>query len=159
MKRTLTLKTNASAAVLVPDKLPTTLGAGTYTLLSYAGSLSGSFNPTPTFVDGSLAAGQAGTIDLSTTNEVNLIVAAGASTPPNFAPGGVSRLGNGTISLAATGITGTPYRLWASTNVALAPVTNTWTLISSNTISASPFTNIDLNATNFPRRFYLFTTP
>jgi autotransporter-associated beta strand protein len=137
----------------------TTLSTGTYTLLTYAGALSGSFNSTPTFVDGSLAAGKTATIDLSTTNEVNLIVTTGSYTTPNFSPEGVSHLANGTISLSASGVTGTPYRLWASTNVALAPVTNTWTLITSNSISASPFTNLDLSATNFPRRFYIFTTP
>lgn len=137
----------------------TTLSTGTYTLLTYAGTLSGSFNSTPTFVDGSLAAGKTATIDLSTTNEVNLVVTTSSYTPPNFSPDGVSHLGNGTVSVSATGVLGTPYRLWATTNVALTPVTNTWTLISSNTISASPFTNLDLNATNFPRRFYLFTAP
>jgi hypothetical protein len=31
--------------------------------------------------------------------------------------------------------------------------------LNSGTITASPFTNIDLTATNYPRRFYLFSTP
>jgi hypothetical protein len=83
----------------------------------------------------------------------------GPNAPPNFSPGGIGRLPNGNISLIATGGVSTPYRLWATTNVTLRPVTNTWTLINSGTITASPFTNYDLTATNFPRRFYLFTTP
>jgi len=54
---------------------------------------------------------------------------------------------------------GTSYRIWATTNLALRPVTNTWTLLTSGTINSSPFTNLDLTATNYPQRFYLFSTP
>ena len=83
----------------------------------------------------------------------------GAGAPPNFPPGSIARLASGNISLTATGAVSTPYRLWATTNLALQPVTSTWTLISSGTITASPFTNYDLTATNFSKRFYLFTSP
>jgi hypothetical protein len=83
----------------------------------------------------------------------------GSSAPPNFPPGGISRLPNGNIALTVTGAISTPYRLWATTNLALKPVTNTWTLLQSGTITVSPFTNYDLTATNFPKRFYLYTTP
>ena len=79
--------------------------------------------------------------------------------PPNFSPGGAARLPDGNISLTATGGLGAVYKLWASTNVALTPVTTTWTLLSSGTVTTSPFTITDLNATNYPQRFYLFTTP
>jgi autotransporter-associated beta strand protein len=139
----------------------TTLGLGTYNLISYAGTLSGALNATPTIVDGSLAGGKVASIDLSTPNQVNLIVTAGTtpSTPPNFTPGGIVRLPNGGISLVVTGALNTPFRLWATTNLNLKPVTNTWTLLNSGTVSSSPFTNMDLTATNFVQRFYLFTTP
>jgi hypothetical protein len=79
--------------------------------------------------------------------------------PPNFLSGGVTIMPDVHISLTAAGVAGTPYRLWASTNIALTPVTNTWTLLESGTISTSPFTLYDLNATNFPQRFYLFSSP
>ena len=79
--------------------------------------------------------------------------------PPSFPPGSIARLSDGNISLVATGALGAPYRLWGSTNLALQPVTNTWTLINSSTITTSPFTNFDLTATNFQQRFYLFTSP
>ena len=82
-----------------------------------------------------------------------------APPPPNFAPGGVSQLGDGTISLTMTGVVGTSYRLWASTNLALTPITNTWLMLSNGTINASPFTIIDRTATNFAQRFYLFSAP
>ena len=54
---------------------------------------------------------------------------------------------------------GTAYRLWASPDVAATPIASTWTLLSSGTISSSPFTINDLNATNYSKRFYLFSTP
>ena len=87
------------------------------------------------------------------------VLSVGGSQPPNFQPGTVTILPSGNISLTATGGIGTSYRLWATTNVGLTPVTNTWTLLSSGTITTSPFTINDLNATNFNRRFYLFSTP
>ena len=65
----------------------------------------------------------------------------------------------GDISLTATGELGAAYRLWASPDVSLTPITNTWTLLSSGTISVSPFTISDRTATNFPQRFYRFSAP
>lgn len=87
------------------------------------------------------------------------VLSTGGSVPPSFPPNSVTVLPSGNISLTATGALGTSYRLWATTNVTLAPITNTWTLLNSGTISVSPFTINDLNATNFPQRFYLFSTP
>jgi autotransporter-associated beta strand protein len=113
----------------------------------YKDSVAG--NPTITGASGLLtSATQSETVNGTTPN-----------TPPNFPPGGVIRLPNGNISLTVTGAVNTPYRLWATTNIALSPVTNTWTLLQSGTITASPFTNYDLTATNFSSRFYLFSTP
>jgi len=79
--------------------------------------------------------------------------------PPYFPPDAVTRLPDGNISLTATGALGATYKLWASTNIASSPVTNTWTLLNSGTITSSPFTNSDLTATNYPQRFYLFSAP
>jgi autotransporter-associated beta strand protein len=81
------------------------------------------------------------------------------STVPNFATGGVVRLPDRNISLTAVGSVGSTYKLWASTNIALTPISTTWTLLSSGTVTVSPFTINDLTATNFPRRFYIFSTP
>ena len=74
---------------------------------------------------------------------------------------GTAALG-GTVgmSLVATGAVGGTYSLWATTNLALSPVTNTWTRLLTNAIIAtSPFTNLDLKATNYPQRFYLYSNP
>ena len=87
------------------------------------------------------------------------VATVGAAVPPNFPPGGVSRQLDGSISLTVTGAVGTAYRLWATTNLALTPVTNTWTLLTNGTISTSPFIINDAGATNQPQRFYLFSTP
>jgi hypothetical protein len=66
---------------------------------------------------------------------------------------------NGSISLTATGAVGTAYSLWATTNLALTPVSSTWTLVTNGTITASPFTIQDTGSTNYQQRFYLFSTP
>ncbi len=76
---------------------------------------------------------------------------------PVFNPGSVATLPDGNKSVTGTGLIGQAYRLWASTDVS-APL-NTWTLLNTGTITVSPFTINDLNATNFPTRFYIFSTP
>jgi len=81
------------------------------------------------------------------------------SAPPGFPAGAISLLPDHSISLTATGALGSAYRLWATTNLALAPVTDTWTLITNGTITESPFTIIDSAATNVPQRFYQFSLP
>jgi autotransporter-associated beta strand protein len=82
-----------------------------------------------------------------------------AATPPSFSPGGVARLPDGNIALTATGTIGSTYKLWATTNIALTPIALTWTLINSGTVTSSPFVVNDLTATNYPRRFYIFSSP
>ncbi|MGN6644359.1 MAG: hypothetical protein ACTHKU_15315, partial [Verrucomicrobiota bacterium] len=82
-----------------------------------------------------------------------------SAAPPTFVGGAVSRQPDGNISLTANGDIGSSYRLWASTNVALTPITTTWTLVTNGTVTVSPFTIIDNTATNYPQRFYLFSAP
>ena len=76
------------------------------------------------------------------------------ATPINFTGATVS---GGSISLVATGAISAPYRLWGTSNLAL-PMSN-WAALVSNTVTASPFTNTDLAATNSPQRFYRLSTP
>jgi autotransporter-associated beta strand protein len=78
---------------------------------------------------------------------------------PGFPSGAISLLPNHSVSLTATGALGSSYRLWTTTNVALAPVTNTWMLLTNGTITESPFMIIDSTTTNASQRFYLFSTP
>jgi hypothetical protein len=51
------------------------------------------------------------------------------------------------------------YRVWATTNLALTPVTSTWDLVGSGTFGAGPVEFNDPQATNYPLRFYLITSP
>jgi fibronectin-binding autotransporter adhesin len=71
----------------------------------------------------------------------------------------VTRLGDGNVQFSFSGTGGQAYRIWASTNVAATPVTNTWTLLTNATFSGGMETFKDLQATNFPRRFYNITAP
>jgi hypothetical protein len=140
--------------------LSSNVPVGNYTLATYnvTGS-SGTFSNTPVIDSGSLAGTNTATIVTSGGLVQLQVGAAPPSTPPNCPPGGVIVLPDHNISLVATGALGGTYRLWATTNLALTPVTNTWTLLNSGTITTSPFTNTDLTATNYPQRFYLFSTP
>ena len=74
--------------------------------------------------------------------------------PPT--PTGIGLLPDGNISLVATGAVGTAWSLHATTNVIQAAP---WPVITSGTISTSPFMVNDLSATNSPRRFYYFSAP
>lgn len=70
-----------------------------------------------------------------------------------------SRLADGTFHLTFSGTSGFGYRVWATTNVALKPVTSTWTQLTSGTFGAGPVSFTDTQATNFTQRFYDITTP
>ena len=103
-----------------------------------------------------LDAGLAWQNNLAVDGSIKVVVP--STTPPNFTPGGFS-VSSGTVSLVATGAIGGTYKLWTSTNLALAPVTNTWTLLQSGSITASPFTNTYPNSATNAKQFYLFSTP
>jgi autotransporter-associated beta strand protein len=106
-------------------------------------------------------AGYNWTNTLATDGRVTVlsVIAPPPSDPPNFPPGGITRLPGGTILLVGTGAVSTPYSIWATTNITLRPITNTWTLLTNGVVTSSPFTNTDPAAASFPRRFYLFSTP
>ena len=152
--------TNAGVIPDVHLNLSNNVPVGTYPLATYntAGS-SGAFATNPVVDSGSLAAGTQGAISTSGGTVTLTVTVSAPATPPGFVPGAVSVLPGGGISLVSTGAIGGTYRLWASTNLALTPFTNYATLLHSGTVGTSPFTNLDLTATNYPQRFYLFTTP
>ena len=71
-------------------------------------------------------------------------------------------LGNGSIQFAISGPAGSAgftYRVWASTNLGLAPVTSTWTLLTNDTFGISPTVFTDADASGMPQRFYIITVP
>jgi hypothetical protein len=64
------------------------------------------------------------------------------------------------FQLTFSGPAGNSYRVWANTNVAAAPITNTWTVIATGVIGGSGSVTVaDNSATNFPTRFYLISVP
>ncbi len=77
---------------------------------------------------------------------------------PNYPLVNVTKLGNGNVQFAFTNLSGPSYRVLASTNVA-APL-NTWSNLGAPTEApAGTFTFTDLQATNYPQRFYRVTMP
>lgn len=68
-------------------------------------------------------------------------------------------LGNGNVQLDFSGPSGAPYRLWSTANLALTPVTNTWSEVASGVFGAVPVTYTDTQATNRPGQFYTITSP
>ncbi len=67
------------------------------------------------------------------------------------------RTSDGNFQFSGTGPGTAAYRILATTNVAL-PLTN-WVQISSGNFIGGAFSFTDLNATNYPRRFYSVVTP
>jgi autotransporter-associated beta strand protein len=92
------------------------------------------------------------------TNSLNtngtLTVVSTAS--PEFGP--VTRLGDNNFRLTFSGSAGQNYEVRASTNVALTPVTS-WDLLGTGVFGADPVIFDDLQATNYPRRFYRIRVP
>ena len=71
---------------------------------------------------------------------------------------------NGNVQFTISGVPGSAgfsYRLWATTNIALTPITSTWTLLTNDVFATSPTTFIDTTATSTgaPQRFYVITVP
>ena len=73
--------------------------------------------------------------------------------------GSVATLPDGNFRLTINGALGQAYSVRASTNLTLAPIATTWTLLSNGTVPSVPFTFDDLTATNYPVRFYIISTP
>jgi fibronectin-binding autotransporter adhesin len=71
--------------------------------------------------------------------------------------GAIARTADGNFQLTGTGPGTAAYRILATTNLALS-YTN-WLQIGSGQFTSGTFTFTDLNATNYPRRFYSVVTP
>jgi hypothetical protein len=59
----------------------------------------------------------------------------------------------------APGSAGFSYHVWATTNLSLAPVTSTWTLLTNSVFGTGPINFTDSSASGLPQRFYLITVP
>ena len=94
---------------------------------------------------------------ISSTNSTVATLTVTPLSPPQFQS--AVRQTNGTIQLNFTGTLGANYRVWATTNVELAPIQSTWTLLASGTFGSGAVTYVDTASTNFPHRFYVITDP
>ena len=77
---------------------------------------------------------------------------------PNYPLVNVAKLGNGNVQFAFNNLSGPSYRVLASTNISAPP--NRWfNLGAPIEAPAGTFTFTDLQATNYPLRFYRVSTP
>lgn len=72
---------------------------------------------------------------------------------------GAKALVNGGFQFTLSGAQGQGYRIWATTNLMLSPVTSTWTLVGSGTFGAAPINFSDPGASGVPQRYYIITEP
>jgi hypothetical protein len=61
--------------------------------------------------------------------------------------------------ISYSGTAGQGYRLWAGTNLLMAPVTNTWRQLTNGIFSGSTDTFQDNQSPNFSGQFYIITVP
>jgi pectin methylesterase-like acyl-CoA thioesterase len=108
-------------------------------------------------------AASAGTYSVIVSNAAGSVTSRGATldvvVPVSPGMSNVVWPGNGTVQFAINGPAGFGYRVWATTNLALTPVTNTWTLLTNGTFSGSPAIYTDPRAGGFPQRYYIITVP
>ncbi len=77
-----------------------------------------------------------------------------------FEFGGATRLGNGSIQFGLTNLAGGSFTVFAATNAALP--FNTWSNLGpavESPVGSGEFRFTDLQATNYPRRFYRLRSP
>jgi hypothetical protein len=160
------MELNKTGGVLTNDQC---VVGGTVT---YGGTLTvtglgGAYAPGDTFqlFNAGARAGSFSTINLpahvtwNTSNlGVNGTISVVSVTPPAITSS--TSLGAGGFQLSFNGPAGNTYRVLAQTNVTAAPIATQWAPIATNLFGPSgAATFTDVNATNFPLRFYLISVP
>jgi pectin methylesterase-like acyl-CoA thioesterase len=118
-----------------------------------------------TLVISNAQAGDAATYSVIVSNAAGTVTSGTATlavitpVPPAMNTNAVQVLGNGSLQFSFSGTPGADYRVWATTNIALTPVINTWTLVGGGTFGAAPVIFADAQATSFAQRFYTVTSP
>ena len=107
----------------------------------------------------------AGTYSVIVSNNVGSVVSSNVVltvTPPTVPPAVAAPvLSGGNVQFTITGPNGSAgfgYRIWATTNLDLSPITNTWTLLTNGVFGAGPFIFTD-TPNGLPQRFYIITAP
>ena len=106
-------------------------------------------------------AADAGTYSVVISNAVGTVKSQGAKLTVANAPSllHARRLSNGNIQFAIEGPAGLGYRIWATTNLSLSPVTNTWTLVTNEIFGGNASLFTDSRAMSLSQRFYMITVP
>ncbi|MGN6556213.1 MAG: autotransporter-associated beta strand repeat-containing protein [Verrucomicrobiota bacterium] len=130
------------------------LSAGDMFQLFQATTYSGAFSSVSPAIPGS---GLAWNTNLLNINGVISVVSTNAIQQPAMT--NVTRLNDGRIQFAFSGSPGQNYRVWASSDLSLTPVTNTWTVLTNDIFHGAVVQFIDPDATNHSQRFYLLTIP
>lgn len=120
-----------------------------------------------TFNIASTSSGDIATYSVTISNAAGTVTSSPASlnvNPPTVGPALATTtvLGNGSVQFSISGPAGSAgftYRVWASTNLALAPVTSTWTLLTNDTFGISPTVFTDSDASGLPQWYYIITVP
>ncbi|HEY9509867.1 MAG TPA: hypothetical protein VIV82_08405, partial [Verrucomicrobiae bacterium] len=73
--------------------------------------------------------------------------------------GSLQVMSDSNLQFSFSGTEHAAYRIWATTDLSLTPVTSTWTQVGSGIFGAAPVPFTDVNSTNFTQRFYLITSP
>jgi hypothetical protein len=122
-------------------------------------NLSGETNATYTIA--SASAGDAGDYAVAVSNAAGVVVSDAAALTVDIPVGfsGSASASNGTVRIQFDGAAGEAFRLWASDDIALTPVTNTWTLLSNGVFGVGPVLFTDPDAATFPERYYGITVP
>jgi hypothetical protein len=76
---------------------------------------------------------------------------------PNFTA--CSQVNGGDFELSYMGPAGRAYRIWASTNLLLSPVTNTWRNVTEGAFSGNTDSFIDSQSEDYPGQYYQITMP
>jgi autotransporter-associated beta strand protein len=107
-----------------------------------------------------------GTYSVIVTNNLGGVISSNitlAVSPPTTSSTIASpAVSGGNVQFTITGAPGSAgfgYRVWASTNLTLAPVTSTWTLLTNSVFGTGPIIFTDPSASGLPQRFYIITVP
>ena len=107
----------------------------------------------------------AGTYSVIVTNNAGSVASSNVLltvTPPTTPPAlAAPVISGGNFQFSVTGPNGSAgfgFRVWATTNLELSPITNTWTLITNGTFGVDPIMIMD-TPDGLPQRFYIITVP
>ncbi|MFO1487526.1 MAG: pectinesterase family protein [Verrucomicrobiota bacterium] len=159
------LTVNANSPASFSVSATATVGVISYQWLKNGTNLVGETGSTLTIPNANgFDAGAYSVVVTTTAGSVTSAVATLTVIPPTDSPSlsGATVLNNGTVQFTIGGVAGSAgfgYRVWASSDLSLSPVTSTWTLLTNDVFGLAPAVYTDADAPNWPQRFYIITSP